>query len=255
MYVRTRMAQTACHMTHQEASARWLWCTLLDAYGQVQLLAASSPSCKLCCCRLPVGYLGGAPAWSFYGPRQRRPLTAGGSHSLSCPLAPTSASSPGPGAYATACSAFGRQVLSSATSNPAASVPRAQRDELLRQALPRGQEHVLMGRASPGPCCPQASSLGRHVTSRARNSNSLEVTGSVTPGLHGRRRPAAMAAAPTVAVLAAALPRYKAVPVKALAAQARLVLQPHVRSAVLGLHHSPRPGAYIVQALTSVDKC
>ncbi|WIA10798.1 hypothetical protein OEZ85_010966 [Tetradesmus obliquus] len=64
--------------------------------------------------RLPVGYLGDAPAWSFHGPQQRRPLTAAGSSSgsssLCCPLAPTSAASPGPGAYAAACSAFGRQA-------------------------------------------------------------------------------------------------------------------------------------------------
>jgi hypothetical protein len=57
------------------------------------------------------------------------------------------------------------QVPSSAASSPAASVPRAARDKLLRQALPCGQEHVLMGHASPGPCCPQTSSLGRQIVS------------------------------------------------------------------------------------------
>uniref|UniRef100_A0A383VJJ2 Uncharacterized protein n=1 Tax=Tetradesmus obliquus TaxID=3088 RepID=A0A383VJJ2_TETOB len=120
--------------------------------------------------RLPVGYLGDAPAWSFHGPQQRRPLTAAGSSSgsssLCCPLAPTSASSPGPGAYAAACSAFGRQVPSSALSSPAASVPQAQRDKLMRQALPRGQQQALMGHASPGPCYPQAS--------RARSSTGMK---------------------------------------------------------------------------------
>lgn len=35
----------------------------------------------------------------------------------------------------------------------------------MRQTLPRGQEHVLIGRASPGPSCPQLSSLGKQVVS------------------------------------------------------------------------------------------
>lgn len=61
-------------------------------------------------CRAPVGYLGDAPAWSFHGPKERRPATAGGSMSMCCPLAPTSAAAPGPAAYTTQLSSFGRQV-------------------------------------------------------------------------------------------------------------------------------------------------
>eukprot|EP00879_Flechtneria_rotunda_P030313 GHRR01032933.1.p1 GENE.GHRR01032933.1~~GHRR01032933.1.p1 ORF type:complete len:179 (+),score=26.42 GHRR01032933.1:319-855(+) len=38
--------------------------------------------------KLSAGSLGDAPSWSFHGPRQRPPLTAGTS---GCPLAPTSA--------------------------------------------------------------------------------------------------------------------------------------------------------------------
>lgn len=60
------------------------------------------------------------------------------------------------------------QVPSSALSSPAVSVPRAQREKLMRQALPRGQQQALMGHASPGPCYPQVSSLGKQIVSCCR---------------------------------------------------------------------------------------
>lgn len=56
------------------------------------------------------------------------------------------------------------QVNSEASSSIAPKVPCGSRDALMKQALPRGQEYVLLGRASPGPgVMGQYSSIGKQL--------------------------------------------------------------------------------------------
>lgn len=61
-------------------------------------------------CRPATGYLGDAPSWTFHGPQQRNLLAMS---QAGCPMSPTAATGPGPGAYNTETSAFGAQVQSS----------------------------------------------------------------------------------------------------------------------------------------------
>ena len=148
--------------------------------------------------QVPVGFLGNAPRWSFGGGRARRAAPAllvsaaaataaaaagtaarggndggGAGALLAAADAPSFLSAPAPGAYPGAArSSFGPQVSSEAAAAPAARVPRAARDAVLKMAMGRAEASAaLTGRATLlAPALAQVSSLGRQALSVHRSS-------------------------------------------------------------------------------------
>eukprot|EP00877_Chromochloris_zofingiensis_P012084 jgi/Chrzof1/7129/Cz02g12060.t1 len=141
--------------------------------------------------RPPSGYLGDAPAWSFYGRGGRVDLTGGATG-----LTPSSVQSPGPGSYNKsnvqrellpvshinlhngsnwlACGMLLPQVDGRFCSPPATRIGSAKRDNVMKQYLSHEQERMLLGRTSPGPNAPATSSIGRQLTSRQRNASGFK---------------------------------------------------------------------------------
>lgn len=105
--------------------------------------------------RPTAGYLGDAPRWTFHGGKARAhaPLGAG----LGAASAPSYLQTPAPGSYAGAArSAFGAQVSSEAATAPAAKLPKARRDAVLKQALSKAEEQVG---ANTALCCVRTAAL------------------------------------------------------------------------------------------------
>lgn len=119
--------------------------------------------------RLAAGWMGDAPATSFYGKGKRYDTGKG---MPGC--TPTRMVTPGPGQYEGP-SSFGAQTLSKKTTSTTVKVGTSERASMAKQYISPGHERALLGQHSPGAgAYQQPSGIGVQTLSKKRTSSNTK---------------------------------------------------------------------------------